>query len=204
MAIRDLLWACPYCGTEGALRKARGGANCGACDARFRRSSGAQIVGVQPGGPELLASPAEWLERLPDLEVFGQDGAPRKDRTIARFGVGTRTYRRGGEVLGFAPEFGARVPGLLVLERWKVVFRPDSGTHELDQPRTWPLENISAVQASSSAVLLKPKGDPVVTFRFPDGSVRFWENLLEEALRVYYRQQGRGEIREFRPTIVTA
>lgn len=62
----------------------------------------------------------------------------------------------------------------------------------------------TAIQASSSSIQIKARGEPVVSFRFPEDSPRFWEELLQEALRRFYRERGMGEIREFQPRIETA
>lgn len=198
MAIRDLLWACPECGREGGIRREDGKERCPSCEITFRRGPGSIIVAEGPAG-ELRAAPAEeWLDRLPDLEVFPEGQGAREARVVARFAGRDVPIRREGRFLGFREGMGEKVPGTLVLQPDRLTFRAEGG-----ETHSWPFERITGLQPSSRTLQVKARGEPVVGFRFPEASPRFWEELLEEALRAWYREEGRGEIREFQPRIAT-
>ena len=105
--------------------------------------------------------------------------------------------RHRGCFVGRVERLGSPRPGTLRLTCDALEFAPASGP-----VRRWPLAEISAVQASSGTLQVKPRRQPLAAFRFPEGSVRLWEELLREALRRFYRSAGRGEIMEFQPRIV--
>lgn len=205
MAIRDLLWACPQCGREGGLQPARDRAEvCTACRTTFRRGRGASIVAVTPDGTSLELSPAEWVGRLPDLESIERFRADRpehaalhEERARARFVDGERIIRKGRTFMNRVETFGPYIDGRLRLDAMRITFRPDRG-----EARGWTLDSITAVQPSSSTLQIKARGEGVVSFTFPDGSARFWEEIVCLALRRRFRQTGKGEISEFQPRIV--
>jgi hypothetical protein len=85
---------------------------------------------------------------------------------------------------------------MLILTGRSLTFAPTEG-----QPQQWPLDAVAAVQPSSSALQIRMRGGPVVLFRFPEASVRLWDETIQEALRRLYRSTGRGEILEFQPRI---
>ncbi|HUH13003.1 MAG TPA: hypothetical protein VMK65_07820 [Longimicrobiales bacterium] len=197
MALRDLLWACPLCGTEEAIEPAGRAEACRHCGARYRRGPGATIEARRPdGGSERAPGPA-WLERLPAITVFPPPAQRRETPVRARFGAGERPVRRGGRLLGFHEVLGEAVDGTLILEPGRLTFRSAGG-----ERHAWPFDALTAIQPSSSTVQVKARGEAVVSFRFPATSARFWEELLQEALRLWYRERCRGEIREFQPRIV--
>lgn len=199
MAIRDLLWACPLCEGVGELAPGDGGDVCSGCGARYRRGPAALIVAEPGQGGEPETRPAtEWLDRLPDLgDVLDLDaGVCHEGDVLLRAAVSTTPVRSGAEYLGRYERFGDPEPGTLAVGRQGIAFRPEQGA-----PRSWPLNAVTGIQASSSTLQLKFHGEPVVSLRFPTGSMRFWETLMQELMRRHYRETGRGEIREFQPRI---
>ena len=198
MALRDLLWACPLCGTEGAVADGGSGEACRHCGAGFRRAAAAEIEARRPDGRRERAPGPRWVERLPPLTVFPEATRRRECAVTARFSQGDAPVRRHGRLLGFREVLGPPEAGTLVLEPGRLTFRGDDGAH-----RVWPFDALTAIQPSSSSVQVKARGEGVVSFRFPAASARFWEELLQGALRLWYRERGLGEIREFQPRIVT-
>ena len=199
MAIGDLLWACPYCAAVGSLAREGGErARCAACGAEFRRGVGAALRARGLGGAWEEHVPADWLRRLPSIDRAFGDAPRREDRVEARLAGPDEVVRRREEVLGFRETDGEPVEGLLRLEGDALTLEEDGGGR-----RAWPLGALTAIQSASRVVQVKARDRPVATFRFHTGSPRLWEELLQHALRRVYRAQGRGEIREFQPRIVT-
>lgn len=201
MAIRDLLWACPECGVEGGLRSLGRGETCAACGTRYRRGEGALIEAERPRSGRQKLPAVAWVDRLPQLSVearlHGKE-VIHEERTLARFAEGEAVVRQGGSYLNRIERFGPKVAGALTLEAARLVFRREGG-----EGRAFPFERLTAVQPSSSTLQIKARDAALASFRFPDGSARFWEELLTAALRRHYRTTGRGEIVEFQPRIVT-
>ncbi|MEN8374458.1 MAG: hypothetical protein ABFS34_03330 [Gemmatimonadota bacterium] len=202
MAIGDLLWACPYCATVGAVaREGKGASACSRCGARFRRGARAEIVGEAPDGTPESGSAVDWLGRLPDIgeatTQAGPESAIRADAVEATIAGPDEAVRRAGEVLGFRETQGETLRGTLRLYPGELRLDCDP-----EGERSWACEVITGIQSSSRLVQIKPRGSPVVTFRFLTGSPRLWEELLQLALRRLYAERGWGEIREFQPRIV--
>lgn len=197
MAIGDLLWACPECGRIGGIR-----ADICSCGVRFRRGGGSTIEAILPDGSTLSRTPADWLAALPDpaslLDVGAgdQDDPVRTARVRARETVGSDTVRWRGRYLNRVERYGPERDAALELYADRLVYRPDG-----QERRTWALDHLSAIQASSSTLQVKPRGGPLVSFRFQDDSVFLWEMLLRAALRRHYRRTGQGDIIEFQPRI---
>ena len=207
MAISDLLWACPTCGEDRGLQNPD--CLCSACGTRFLRGPAATIRAVDPGGVETTRSAAEWIERLPGLETLLDADPIRAANVRIRAVTGDKAVYGEAGYLNRAELFGDPEPGLLTLRKDRlVVARGGSGEEPGNEPgeaspEEWPLEALTAVQASSSSLQVKRAGKALVSFRFPDDAIYLWENLLREAVRVFYRESGRGEILEFQPRIVT-
>lgn len=205
MAIRDLLWACPICGAVGGLRADGRVEACASCGTRFRRGEGASIVAERVGETPRCLPAAAWVDRLPEIptDFPSDDDAPRqsrelhRDRVRARFATGFSVLRVRGAYLNRIERFGPDREGVLVLETDRLRFEPVDGTVE-----SWHFDDLTAIQPSSSTLQIKARGREVVSFRFPDGSARYWEERLAAALRRHYRETGRGEIVEFQPRIV--
>jgi hypothetical protein len=202
LAIRDLLWSCPSCRTTGGLRpKGKGREICAACGARFRRRHGAFIEQAAPGhAPPTVRHAGDWLADLPDVpESFAPPGAgPLATTRVAyRLAAGSRAIRKGRTFLGVIERFGQPHRGSLELYHDRVRVAPAREGEVLE----FPLDSLTALQASSSTLQIKPRRAPPVSFRFPESSARYWEEALRAALRARYRQLGLGEIIEFQPRI---
>jgi hypothetical protein len=204
VAIRDLLWCCPRCRTSGGIRPAgKGWEVCEPCGARYRRRQGAFIELVAPGDPATLIRHArDWVGELPDITVsFGpQEAGPlAMARVTYRLAAGTRAIHHRGTFLGTIERLAAPRHGSLELHADRVRVAP-AGEGEV-AGLEFALESLTAIQASSSTLQIKPRRTPLVAFRFPEGSARYWEEALRAALRDRYRALGLGEIIEFQPRI---
>ncbi|MCI0432450.1 MAG: 1-acyl-sn-glycerol-3-phosphate acyltransferase [Gemmatimonadetes bacterium] len=197
MAIRDLLWVCPICDAVGRIRTARSAEFCTSCGTRYRRGLGATITASRGGHADQTRPAAEWLARLPSVEERfpAHDDAPLgPERVVVRAVEAWITVRAGREVLGWAERFGPRRDGTLSLT-------PASLSISDASVESIPLEQLTAVQASSSTLQIASRGRPVLSLRFPDSSVLLWEALLQSRIRRRYRDLGRGEVSEFQPVI---
>jgi 1-acyl-sn-glycerol-3-phosphate acyltransferase len=206
MAIRDLLWACPFCGTEQGLRPAGRAEVCAHCGTRFRRGHGASIVAERPGEGSETRPAAAWSDRLPPLDVEARirraregGGVLREDRAVLRMAEGDESVYDDGTYLNRIERFGPRREGTLRLELDRLSFVGQTPADTV----IWPFEALEAVQASSSTLQLRGRGKPVGSLKFPDGSSRFWEELLCAVLQYRATAEGRGRIVEFQPRIVT-
>jgi len=160
------------------------------------------IEATSSDGRTVARSPAEWLDLLPDPASLldsgdGRDGNPvRTARVLAREATGSSVVRWWGRYLNRVERYGPDREATLELHRDYLSCQPRDG-----QARRWPLEQLTAIQASSSTLQVKGRGEPLVSFRFQDDSVFLWELLLQAALRDHYRRSGQGEIVEFQPRI---
>lgn len=203
MAIGDLLWACPRCGREGGLaRVSRREHACAGCGTRYRRAEGASIEAIGPDGGRTTCSAAAWIDALPELgeERFlaGEAAEIHAEPAVARFAAARSIIRQRGLFLNRVETFGPRMQGRLALRADRLVFEG-----ETERPIAWRVDAITAVQAASRDLQVKARGCDLVMFRFPQGSARFWEELLTRWLRRHYHAEGRGAIVEFQPRIST-
>lgn len=199
MAIRDLLWACPICGTRGGLRKERKAEVCTGCGAAYRRLGGAVIEATRADGGVVRRHAREWLDALPPLRLPRlEDAGEHVEVVHARFADGVSAVRHRGRHLNYIERFGESIEGRLRLGPDGLEFDPGRG-----EPYRWPFDAITAIQSSSRTLQVNSRAHPLVSFRFPTGSAHYWEELLREALRAAYRAAGKGEIVEFQPRIVT-
>lgn len=200
MALTDLLWACPCCGERSGWTTRRGVAHCEGCSTRFRRGPASVVVAEGPDGRE-TAPAEEWASRLPELEL-PRPGEPETRLTArARLSTAARAerVRFRGRFLGTFERAGTPTEGELSLSHDRLHFRSTTG-----EERSWDLAAITALQASSRTLQVKPHGEPVLAVRFLEDSCRYWEELLKAALRRRYAEDGRGHIIEFQPRIETA
>ena len=197
MALSDLLWACPRCGTDRGLDPE---GVCQSCGTRYSRGAGAEIVAATPDGSDVVRSAADWADRLPDPATLLVE---QEDTPVRRAGVSIRRVQaeeRVSDASGYLNRieiFGEPRDGSLTLFRNHIVVQEEGE----GEPEEWPLEELTAVQASSSTLQLKRQRTPLVSFRFHDDSVFLWESLLHAALRDFYGRTGRGKILEFQPRI---
>jgi hypothetical protein len=228
MAIRDLLWACPLCGSEGALEPVRGAEVCHRCGTSYRRGRRATIVARPPGRPTLSLSPAEWLDRLPDIgieerfrQAANRAGIIHSEPALLRTEIGAETVSFRGTYLKLFVRLGPPRAGILKLETDRIGFHPysepgavaassGSSTTSSAPPQptspvsiTWAFTDITAIQPSSATLQISARMQPLASLQVPGGSIRFWEELLCAALQAHYTVTGRGEIVEFQPRIVT-
>jgi len=198
--MRDLLWACPVCRTFSSIRDGgRNGEVCNACGARFRRGRGASIRLTTADGATRVASPADLEDMLPAFSEMPTDnGRTGPVQAIARVVRATRPISFRGEYLGRAETFGPRTPATVTLDDRNLALGiPES-------PMVWPLETITAVQPSSSAVQVNSTIHPLVSIKFVDQSVRLWEATLHDRIARRYADTGRGTIIQFHPHIRVA
>ena len=121
----------------------------------------------------------------------------RSSHVILRIAEKSQPHYHGGVYLGHIEQFGQPMSGVLTLSREALVFAPEEGS-----PRTWRLEELTAVQPSSTTLQLKVRKGPVLSFRFPDASPLLWEECVRVAVQALYSAAGRGDIAEYQPRIV--
>jgi hypothetical protein len=195
MAIHDLLWACPDCHAYASIRTDGREEVCTRCNSRFRRGSNSSIMAIRPDGSREARTAVEWEARLPPIDAPNTDGTLGPDSATIRIGQSKRPVLEGKRLLGFAERFGPKTPATL---------RLDPGTLEVDvagsQGFQWALEELTAVQPSSSALQLNTR-TTLLSVRFENASVRRWEAVLCRFLRERARELGRGDVAEFQPRI---
>jgi len=218
MALGDLLWACPDCGHARAWEGDAGTRRCGACGRSYRRGAGGDIVVRDASGREATQAAAALVDRLPPVDPASEGQGEPRARVRCAPAVGFSPVRQDGRVLGFFERRGEWAAGELTLQAEALRFTPDGvgagrdagedaagAAHGAEPPGghlEWPLEHITAVQSSSRTLQIKPRGAPVVSFRFEDASCRHWEQLIAAALQALYHRRGWGRIREYQPRIV--
>ena len=198
MAIRDLLWGCPLCGSEGSLRNRGHSTHCGTCGARLRRADGANILASTPDGREQRRTPAEWVDALRPPVPPGPDESLGPEKAVLRIAERPVAVKPGGTFVGWGERFGPKRQGTATLTPEGMLFRETDGT-----THQWRLDAFTAVQPTSSALQIKTRGEPVAYFKFLESSVRRWEHWIQQRLRALYHDTGRGEIVEFQPRIST-
>jgi hypothetical protein len=197
MPIPDLLWACPECGEDRGLAA---DGSCRRCGVVYTRGPGATIRARRPDGHIVDRPPDAWVDALPGPEdiLRGAGEVVREARVLARFVVGSGVVRdRKGSFVNRIERFGPDREGTIELTREAVTLRLAGKA-----PRRWPLETLTAIQASSRTLQIKPKDQPLVSLRFLDDSIFLWEVLLATTVREVWRRTGRGDIAEFQPRIV--
>lgn len=197
MAIRDLFWACPDCGTRRAWRPVRGGDLCGACGTRFRRGRGAHILARRRSGEHVTRSATAWVDRLPPIlePAAPLDGGPTRARLRIAL-ANDRPVRRGGELLGWVERFGPWRVGTLALRDASLDFLAADGDR-----LTARVEQFTAIQPASRSLQIGLRGHRTWSVRLQDDSLIWWDALLQEAVRRHWARSGRGEVACFQPTI---
>jgi hypothetical protein len=203
VALKDLLWACPGCGLLAGLRPAGSQrAQCTGCGTVYGRSRGHIIEAVRSEGSRERAPPETWLARLPDLRASLPAGDHGPERAAVRIAGPARPVRRGRELLGWAERFGRAREGTIRLAGDVLRFAPDGAGPGSEF--AWAVEELTAIQPSSSTLQVKVRGQPVVSIRFADSSVRWWEALLQERVRRRWTETGRGRVIEYQPRITAS
>lgn len=202
MGLKAFLYRCPLCGAdpvEGRKDRVR----CPACGSRFLRGHSDATVRVERTEEKAKEVPAVRLSEAIE-EMGGPLPAARGDEGTIRYEAAVRVRRavdeqplwHRGALLGFIERREGGTSGVL---------RVDDNTLELVEEGTlrsrWSLLDLRAVQTNSSSVQIRAATGEIVNFRFVDDSPLRWEALLQELLRRSYRNEGRGEIVEFRPRI---
>lgn len=197
MAICDLLYACLECGRVAAIKTRDQDEACEHCGTRYQRVEGARIRVQRPDGTSEVKHPAEWLDLL-ELTWPIESGRPDlRERVLFRQARTDKPLWHRGIYLGRIEEFGPTQPGWLTLTRDELRFQPDQG-----ESQVWLLNDLTAVQPSSTSLQLKVRRGAVLSLRFPQASPLLWEERVRQAVQALYTQAGRGEIREFQPRIV--
>jgi hypothetical protein len=204
MGLVDFLFRCPYCGADPLLSRGKTEAHCRECARSFRLARWGRAILVRDPAGETAVSPVSLGRALAArggaVSTAEDDQGRLRREARVRIRV-ARTeapvwYR--GRLLGFFERFGPQEEGRLRLEGGRLSFRPEP---EGPAGLAWRLDEIRALQSSSSSLQISPAEGGVVLFRFPEDSSRRWEELLAEALRRQWREAGRGEIVEFQPRI---
>lgn len=124
-------------------------------------------------------------------------------RAEASRGLGMESIEGAGGVLGFVESWSQPTPGTLAVTERTLCFEPAREGAEWNEGAEIPLLALRAIQTSSSTLQLATRRD-LYQFRFEQDSPRRWEALLRELVRREYRREGRGEVVEFQPRIVTS
>ncbi len=208
MPLSDFLYRCPACGGE-PVEDLRGAARCRTCMTEYRQGRGGTLIRERTAeGREREVPAAELAARIRSL---GGPGAvpttgPERPGEGRVGGVEARVrFRQArheepihyeGRLLGFAERFDPPREGILRLDHRSLCIDAADGTR-----LRWSLDDVRAVQASSSSVQFAPGDGTVVLLRFPDTSPRRWDDLLRDTLQARWNALGRGTILEFQPRI---
>ena len=200
MALIDLLYRCPVCGRDPTEVKSDQ-VFCPDCGSSFEAAPPTGETRIRVRHPRgTLDIQAGVLTRR--IQRFGgaetrasRDGILRaRARVRLRLITGEAPFRFRDRLMGFIERIGPPMRGELHLDGDILDFQGD-------EARQWHLDDIAALQTTSSSVQLSFVDDSVVIFRLEDESVRRWEDLLRKALSQHWWEQGRGEIREFQPRL---
>lgn len=165
----------------------------------------------EPSGA--LSERSAWtLRKMVDVQEQARSGgkagrALKRAEVVFRSSDEERPVRFNGELVGFVEHLGRAREGILELaEEALLLWRPESvpGAEPTNEPfARWDLLEIGAIQTSSGSVQIAVRSGRLVHFSFAEDSPYRWEGLLQEALREAFRREGRGEISEFQPRVVT-
>jgi hypothetical protein len=186
MAVRDLLWGCPFCSEPGRIRQARRIERCLACHASFKRGRAANIVG-EASGHRYELSAAQWLERLGPVRVPGPDAAGRilgPELVRVKRTTGQKRYYAGTTFLGWIETYDRPRKGMLELRTDGLYFR--AADRSADH---WTIDRLTGLQPASSGIQLGFRTH-MVSLKFIEGSVRLWTGALTHLIRDHYERQG--------------
>ncbi|TVP55414.1 MAG: hypothetical protein EA351_10860 [Gemmatimonadales bacterium] len=185
---------------------------CPSCEATFEAAppTGETRIRVSRNGQSFDAQ-AVLLNRRID-RLGGAAGHARqpdgrlKARAVveAQFVSNEDPLRFRDRLLGFIERLDERVPGTLLLDGNEMELIPEpAGSNKAagQGAHRWTIDEIDSLQTSSSSVQISLGARGVVLFRFPDDSVRRWDDLIRRAIRERWRALGRGDIVEFQPRV---
>jgi 1-acyl-sn-glycerol-3-phosphate acyltransferase len=187
--IRDLVWACLVCTTEGGVDAS---GTCRTCGARYRRGTGAKILVKRQGARDVIYSPAEITALLPPPGTSGTAECTISDS------IRDWPLYANGMYLGRIEKLGPERAGKLILDANALRFTTKDGA-----PFDVPLLAITAIQPSSHALQIKARGRPVFSIKFTQSSSKLWEERLQGAITAASIRAGRGPVVEFQPRICT-
>lgn len=207
MPLKHLLYRCPSCGhdpTEGV----KDVAECRACGTSYRRGRadpGRILVAPTDGSEPREVAPGTLVDAIeahggPRTAARAPDGSIRYEADVeaSRSEEAERPLRHRGQLLGFVERLGDGWKGRLVATGDALSLLRDG-----EPVNHWNLLDLGAIQASSSALQISTRENRVFQFRFAGDSPRRWEDLLRWLVAEAYRREGRGEVVEFQPRIVT-
>ena len=197
MAIADILWACPACGKFGSIRPADHGTERCSCGAEFSRGPNSVISAAFPDGRKETRHAAEWMDSLPLERPRGAAGELARARASVRSVAGYQVLRRGSDLLNRIEQMGPPSDVTMVLYDDRLEIVPEAG-----DPAIHPLETIVALGSSSGNLQLRFRETGLLSVRFQDASIRWWEEQLRVCLRRLYARADGAEIVEFQPRIV--
>jgi hypothetical protein len=196
MAIHYLLYACVECGREGGIKPGEKGEEvCERCHTRYARVNQADIRCEPPNQPAVVHSAAEWLDLLHEQGLHRLLG--RSAQVVVRIADKYRPYRHAGVYLGEIEQLGEPMTGTLTVDQEAVRFTAEGGASFV-----WPLDELTAVQPSSTSLQLKIRRGPIIALKFPGNSPLLWEERIRYAVQARYTAKGLGEIIEYQPRIV--
>jgi len=203
LPLSDFLYRCPSCAAAPTVAEGDG-AHCSRCRRRYTPGQGGGLILERsPDGSRRMVHAAELAR---EMAVQGGPGpipeeetSFRETRVRFRRAIGEDPIRYEGTLLGYAERFDAPVEGVLRLDPVHLRILPASSNG--NGSLAWALEDIQAIQASSSSIQFSAGEGGVVLLRFLDESPRRWDDLLRAALQARWNALGRGPIAEFQPRI---
>jgi hypothetical protein len=138
-------------------------------------------------GREIVASAAEWLERLGPVLLPSPDargGIIGPELVRMKRTTGQTRYYFGNSFLGWVETYDEPRKGVLELRSDGLHFSAFDGSTEC-----WPIERITGLQPASSTIQLGLRGH-MVSLKFIEGSVRLWTAALSSLIRAHYEREG--------------
>ncbi len=204
MPLRHVLYRCPDCGHDPVAGE-KDEATCPGCGTTFARPGrGSRVRVTRSHGGEEWAGLHALVDRIRAgggalARARAEDGSLRysADVTVRR-STGEEPAYLDGRVIGFFERMGSDTQGALTVTDDGLDLLTGTG-----ERLSWPFDAVRALQTASASVQISLADGSVVQFEFLDDSPFRWEELLRFALRQWHREQGKGEILEFQPRIVT-
>ena len=203
MPLSDFLYRCPSCGAAPTVAEGMA-ARCPRCSRSYTQGQGGGLIlECSPDGSRRAVHAAalarEMIAQGGPEPIPGEGTSSRETRVRFRRVIGEDPIRHEGRLLGYAERFDASEEGVLHLDPLYLRILP--ADRNGDGEVTWALEDIQAIQASSSSIQVSASAGGVVLLRFLEDSPRRWDDLLRAALQARWDALGRGPIVEFQPRI---